>query len=299
MFLAETYQESYIVLSELTSPIVIEWDQVNARQWASHLSTIPYAAYQQNFDYGEVLKEIGGKISRARILSGEECIGLAQVQHRKWLGIFSLTTIMRGPVWCRDDVSIDIKATALKELARTLPVKGLHSLIVLPENIRGKEEQRARFRRVMTGYHTVLIDLSADEDVIRKRFNGKWRNRLKAAEKSNLTIMTSGKKPERYDWLLKVEQEQQERIGYRALPLELVPAYHQRLGKGGVIVVEAKLEDERVGAMLFLRHGNGATYHIGWASDEGKALNTHNLLLWKAIQTLKKAGCRYTRFGWC
>jgi lipid II:glycine glycyltransferase (peptidoglycan interpeptide bridge formation enzyme) len=42
--------------------------------------------------------------------------------------------------------------------------------------------------------------------------------------------------------------------------------------------------------MLFLIHGQVASYHMGWASEEGRTLNAHNALLWKAMAYLKAEG---------
>ena len=42
--------------------------------------------------------------------------------------------------------------------------------------------------------------------------------------------------------------------------------------------------------MLFLAHGATALYHFGIADKAGRALNAHNLLLWRAIRALRRMG---------
>jgi len=52
-----------------------------------------------------------------------------------------------------------------------------------------------------------------------------------------------------------------------------------------------------VAQMLFLRHGGGATYHIGHTTGRGRALSAHNLLLWNAMCWLAAKGHRRLDLG--
>ena len=83
--------------------------------------------------------------------------------------------------------------------------------------------------------------------------------------------------------------------GLAALPPALVPAWQQ--AGGGLCVMTASLQGATVGAMLFLVHGDRATYHIGWSSPKGKQVSAHNLILWRAIAKLRKAGVRELDLG--
>jgi lipid II:glycine glycyltransferase (peptidoglycan interpeptide bridge formation enzyme) len=49
--------------------------------------------------------------------------------------------------------------------------------------------------------------------------------------------------------------------------------------------------------MLFLIHGEAATYQLGWTSDQGRDLHAHNRLLWAAIEELKTRGVRWLDLG--
>jgi lipid II:glycine glycyltransferase (peptidoglycan interpeptide bridge formation enzyme) len=37
-----------------------------------------------------------------------------------------------------------------------------------------------------------------------------------------------------------------------------------------------------------MRHGTSASYRLGWNSPEGRVAQAHYLLVWKAIEILKK-----------
>ena len=59
----------------------------------------------------------------------------------------------------------------------------------------------------------------------------------------------------------------------------------------------AKQGKETVAAMLFLLHGRGATYHMGWSNEVGRKLNVHNLLLWRAMAQLQAQGVELLDLG--
>lgn len=49
--------------------------------------------------------------------------------------------------------------------------------------------------------------------------------------------------------------------------------------------------------MVFILHGAVALYHIGHVGAAGRALNAHNLILWHAIQKLRRKGIRSLDLG--
>lgn len=49
--------------------------------------------------------------------------------------------------------------------------------------------------------------------------------------------------------------------------------------------------------MLFLRHGDWATYHLGWTSEVGRAVFAHGPMLWQAMLSLRSAGVRTLDLG--
>jgi lipid II:glycine glycyltransferase (peptidoglycan interpeptide bridge formation enzyme) len=49
--------------------------------------------------------------------------------------------------------------------------------------------------------------------------------------------------------------------------------------------------------MMFLRHGDAATYHVGWSDAAQRLPGAHNLLLWQAMLQLRQAGVRRIDLG--
>ena len=54
---------------------------------------------------------------------------------------------------------------------------------------------------------------------------------------------------------------------------------------------------DRVAGMLFLIHGEAATYQVGWTNDVGRDQHAHNLILWHGIQELQSRGIRVLDLG--
>jgi lipid II:glycine glycyltransferase (peptidoglycan interpeptide bridge formation enzyme) len=64
-----------------------------------------------------------------------------------------------------------------------------------------------------------------------------------------------------------------------------------------ILTMRADLGRERVAGMLFLIHGESATYQVGWTNDQGRDLHAHHLVLWHAIEELKSRGVRILDLG--
>jgi lipid II:glycine glycyltransferase (peptidoglycan interpeptide bridge formation enzyme) len=60
------------------------------------------------------------------------------------------------------------------------------------------------------------------------------------------------------------------------------------LDSGGYLVLQAVLDEEIVAGISIVRHGNSATYLLGWNGDKGRRLNANNFLLWNAAVYLRE-----------
>lgn len=269
----------------------IDWGPHAQADWdALYTSAKGMAAFQQSYAYGEMARTMGTAVTRAIIKNGETPVALWQATQKRVAKVAGLTLGMRGPVWL-SELNDDEKSTILRQLKHD--TKGF--TLLMPEEANAFKPQK--LRRVMTGYSAVVIDLTQDEDTLLAAQDGKWRNRLRAAQKTDLRIDAMGLKPENYGWLIEEEYEQRQRIGYVALSPLAVPIYQQCAGKKSVLGLQAWQGNERVAGMLFMKHGNSATYHIGWSNDAGKKANAHNLLLWDAITLLKEEGLCWLDLG--
>ncbi|MFS2316328.1 lipid II:glycine glycyltransferase FemX [Maricaulis sp. D1M11] len=263
-------------------------------RWDSLIGDQP-VSLQQDWCYGAAMETLGAQIIRAELGPSDNPLALAQITTRKLGGMLTLALTLRGPVW-RGDVSDGDKRAVYRTLKSRLGLGWPRITLFSPDETETTGTQG--LARVTTGYSTVMLDLQPDLDALRKGFNGKWRNRLVAAEKSDLKIQVNGTKPAQYLWLLETEDGQRQARGYRATPGELVPAFVEAKGdRNSLLILRADLGKQKAAAMLFLIHGRAATYHIGWSSDEGRKLGAHNLLLWSALGALKDRGVTQLDLG--
>ncbi len=267
----------------------IEWD-ASQEGWQQALAGSDFYAYQQEWAYGEVMQRFGTQIHRAVVTREGAPVAVAQWMHRKVLGVYEMAVCMRGPVWCTalsDEEKHAVMRRMKKDLAQRLPWPRI--MLWMPETERASMMRFGGFKRVMTGHHTVMLDLTQEEASLLAQMDGKWRNRLRAAEKEAVSIHPISK-PTAYEWLFEHEIEQRARLGYQSLPAHLVPLYQEVAGNNSVMALAARQEGKGVGGMLCVIHGTSATYHIGWASEQGKAVNIHNQLLWEMMRALKQQG---------
>jgi hypothetical protein len=186
------------------------------------------------------------------------------------------------------------RATPPPDLRAQLSALGLHRLplILSPDG----PCARPAAIRLRAPQIRVILDLSPDIDTRRAALHGKWRNALRRAEKSNLTVRRTHLPPDPNHPLLQAETEQARIRGYGNWPAALTAAFAGAAQKQAQLFT-AKQGKSEVAQVLFLRHGAQASYHIGMISDAGKACAAHNLLIWNAMNWLAKTGCHSIDLG--
>lgn len=275
----------------------ILWNQIDYLQWdQAHVAL--GGALQQDWAYGTSLKALGVECHRAEVILNGETVALAQFICRRYGFLVGIALCTRGPLWLKP-VSADDRARIYRELKRSLPMSRPRFALFSPDAIDPGDPSLKKLTRVMTGYSTVLIDLTQTSEQLRAAMEGRWRNRLVAAERSGLDIFQTGANPAQYGWLLEEEQTQRKSKSFYGLPLEFVERYINARAQTTktTLILHAELNQERVAAMLFLIHGSAATYHVGWSNEVGRDTNAHNLLLWRAFEALRERGVRTLDMG--
>ena len=64
-----------------------------------------------------------------------------------------------------------------------------------------------------------------------------------------------------------------------------------------MIIGKASRDGQDIAAVLFLVHGQCATYQVGWSSDAGRENCAHHLLLWQGRSVLKRYGVNALDLG--
>lgn len=271
-------------------------DCVSRQEWEVLLAEAGRSSLEQCWAYGEAYARQGTRLRARRAVVERDGRPLAMVQvlERSFPTGPRLAQIIRGPVWLNQAPDCG----ALTAIRSEYRIGRAALLVWMPELPDGAESvammRAAGPRRMATGYSSAWIDLSAPEDVLRARLHQKWRNALGKAEDAQLTVQR------RIDdrhlaWLLGQYESHKRMVRYSGPS----PALVKNLVSAGAapLTLRALVADQPVAGVLFLRHGASATYYVGWAGEEGRRRNAHNLLLWRGLAELKKEGARWLDLG--
>ncbi len=229
------------------------------------------APLPQRWLYGDAAKRVGREVKRFCVFDGDTPVALAQVVLRPMFGLRT-SLITRGPLFF--DIDTATRTTALRGLRRALP-KGVKL---------ASPEERLKRLSLSAPPEIAELDLTPSLSELRAQMNGKWRNGLKKAEATRLKVARLEATPVALMPLLQAEKDRQAAGKYRALPPEFTLALQE------VAPRSLRLFTALDAQMLFVVHGNTATYQIGHSGPEGRTSNAHNLILWEAMQRLKAEG---------
>jgi lipid II:glycine glycyltransferase (peptidoglycan interpeptide bridge formation enzyme) len=230
---------------------------------------------------------IGARVLRASVQADGVQVAQAQFIVRKFAKYVSLALCTRGPLWLQE-VSAKDKAAVYKQMRRTLPLDGLRFMMVTPNEVLDDKLGLP-----------VMLDISQPMDVLRAQLDKRWRHRLGGAEKSELNVQRMGTNPGQYRWLLDAEMQQRAERNIDGMPLVWFERYAEsrKQPSRNLMSLRADVGRDRVAGMMFLIHGEAATYQVGWTSDAGRDLHAHNLMLWRAIEELRERGVRSLDLG--
>ncbi len=287
----------------------VNWDTLNRQEWESVL-TERGGSLQQSWAYGEAMRSLGVGVFRAAVYSPRgQLLCLGQLTARRILAYLVVATCSRGPIWTEEGLALDpmSRAAALKGMQKALPASGWKAVLISPNDPGPTDPALHRFHRVMTGYSTVMVNLSNDEEALRRALQGNWRNRLVKAERA---LAGASQGPSRWSLhlnasmgptrtVLKQEGLQRSARGFSGLPLGFIEQFigaHKDANRA-FLLARVDVGSELAAGLIFLLHGSRATYHIGWGNDLSRQNNLHTLLMWRAMLELKRRGIRLLDLG--
>lgn len=285
-------------------------------EWAAALATMRLGVLEQGWCYGNAVAAASdGSVRPERWLlrRGDGALaGLVQVFIRRIGALGELIRIVRGPLFV-PGLDGDSRMAALALIRAAWPWRRRCLLWWLPELNGGSASEAAMagigMRPMMSGYSSIRLDLTAPVERLRARLDGKWRNTLKTAEKSALLLETASRadgtwNADAFAALMAEHNSHRLERGFRGPDAALYSAYVDAVGatpQAGedalLLWAHAGLHLGRVrpiAGILVLRHGNDATYAMGWSNAAGRLVRAHYRLLWRAVAELKQRGV--TRF---
>lgn len=288
----------------------------DSADWATAQSALRFSVLEQSWCYGEATAAVTrDKVQPERWLlrkSGSNITGLAQAFVRKVSPLGRFVRVVRGPLFvpgtARDD-----RDAALALIRKQYPWRERCLLWWLPELNGGAESEATMaqlgLRPMMTGYSSIRCDLRPPPDKLRSQLDGKWRNTLKAAEKSALLMETASIAAGSWNdeaFAALLGEHAQHRLeegfggpdaGFYAAYVEAAKASRPQGALAGedalLFWAHAGTHQGRVrpiAGILVLRHGKAATYAMGWSNEAGRLVKAHYRLLWHAMLSLRELG---------
>lgn len=272
--------------------INLDWDAATRDAWREYLSRTSKSNPFHLWNYGEASRAVDRLIPRRAIVCrGDLPVGLVQLFERKSLGIFTYARLVRGPLFFETVLPEERVATLVQIRSEYRLLKGgmLQAMPELPDGPAGRKLlSEAGFRQVQTGYASAWLDLS---EVPEDGFAADFRYECRKARRLGLEVRRNSDPR----WLLSRYDRHRAVAGYDGPSGALLG----RLGDENMLVLEAWTdgEDEPIAAVLFLRHGQSATYQVGWTTDAGRRRSAHNLLCTEGLSMLRRDGVRHVDLG--
>ena len=210
---------------------------------------------QQHPNFARALRRIGAPV---------HVIDVAGAHPVHVIRRFGVNYAARGPVWREEPNAQTLRAARL----RLINSNGAdtHALYA------------AGFRQVMTPATVAELPIFPDHCQMITRMQAKWRNIWRRAQDTPLVFSHRPFHAEKHAWLLHADLAQQKRKSFRALPHGIIHGYPAQDTR----IWQAHLDGEPAAGMLFLRHGNIATYHLGYAGMTGRKYGAHHAMLMQA-----------------
>lgn len=257
------------------------------------LSNIP-----QIWDYGSVKnKTEGSDLIRGIIKDKDKTVGVVQILMKKKMGVPVGARVNRGPLFVAGYDSINNHMNVMnivrQKIPHPIPVVYAPDIENTPENI-AKLTKNKWSQWNPYGYETGVIDLSQSLEFIRKGFDSKWRNQLKASEKNELEIHCDF---DRFDKIVSIYEASQKKKGYEGIPSDIIYELKSLEKTPLTVFYIINDTDEIIAFDIFYSTDNFGLYFVGWNDEEGRKMYANNLLLYHAVCKFKARGARWLDLG--
>ena len=279
----------------------IHWDRGTVADWHALLAQVHHSTIEQALPYGETMRRRLFVPRRGVIEIGGETVGLVQMHEINTLGLHCVI-VERGPLWLDPDPPARWWQLFLDLFAdETYPRLGRFRRF-LPEMPASDAAKRMLETAGLEPAHrdaiprrSIWVDLSRGEEARFRGLRADWRQTLVGAGKVKLKIEaeTSGAS---LGWLIGRAAADCKDAGIAGLSLGFIKALaNAHFTEGTGILFKATGAGGPVAGALIARHGDCATYLLGWGKKEVNG--ALHLLMWRAMQQLEAHGVKSLDLG--
>jgi len=281
-------------------------DCVTKEEWSSLLDRFEDANIYQTWSYGAI-RWGERNLSHLLLMRDDEVVGMAQLRIVKIPMLpYGIAYLRWGPLWLmRERKANDSNDSIVTALADALLFEYVYRrrllLRIVPSAFVGSQrcqELQAAFCESGTlpislgsGDHTFLLDLSPPLEILRKRLDQKWRNRLNRAEREGLTLHL-GEGFEDYQVFLEIYKEMWGRKRFEtSVNVQEFASICRDLPKSSKLkILICRHQGMPAGAVVCSAMGRGGIYLLGATNELGRKAQAAYLLQWAMIKWLKENG---------
>lgn len=276
----------------------ITWNKLTIDEWAIRFKKIKRSTILQDYSYALATCKLNSQKARWGLIEveGREA-GLVQILEAGFLfNLFHAVILDRGPLWFEGFGGAAHVSAFFKEFNNQFPQRWGRKRRIIPEIETGITVEKILLQcalepvKTSEKYQTLWWNLTIEEQLARQNLKKNWRGHLQKAEKSGLKI-TWDDKGEFYAWLRQIYKTDKEIRGFQGISPKLLDNLALfSTSRSPMIIGKATIDGKDIAAVLFVCHGQSATYQIGWSSEEGRKFCAHHLLLWQARNMLHSLG---------
>ncbi len=287
----------------------IRWNVLTLEEWDARFKSIKCSNILQSYDYAIAHAKTYRQSARWGMIDidGQEA-GLVQIIEAKILwGVFHAVILDRGPLWFEGFGGAAHVQVFLKEFNAQFLLRFGRKRRILPEVADGMtalaliKQTGLKRHDDQTSYESLWWDLGLSDDEALQAMKSNWRGSLKKAEQKldqgdiQIEWDYEGKF---YPWLKLHYVTDKAARGYNGIAPKLLDNLAAiSTSRPCIVIGKVSINGEAVAGVLFLTHGQTATYQIGWSSDEGRQVCAHHLLLWKAREALRNVNIKDIDLG--
>jgi len=281
----------------------IEVDTISSARWSDLLQQFSDASIYQTWPY-EAAIHPRFTVSRLVVYKGDFAIGLVQAALAKIPIVGSGVAYIRwGPVWQvknqspnREDFRLCLKAI-FQEYAvrRRLMVRMVTALNLEDEGwaVPVFEEAGFRFCHASSRRRTIIANLPPSLDQFLAGLHGKWRNALKSGQKKEQELR-EGQTDEDFLQFSRIYEAMLARKRFETTTsLDAFRELQKQLERREKLtVILCRSKGEWHSGAVISSIGFRGIYLFGATAGEGLHSNGSYLVQWRAIQLLRRMGCR-------
>jgi hypothetical protein len=290
---------------ELDPGYCAEVATLDAQGWAAITRQFSDANIYQTFEFDASPQGGGGQLQHLLLHRDGRLVAAAQARLVRLPIVGRLVAYMRwAPLWhlAGESEDVAVLGQALRAVRNEFVVKRRLPVRLLPRLFADQRElylpllSREGFvlQRFAHRSRTLIVDLSRSLEELRKGLDGRWRNCLNKAERSNLELI-EGVEDELFEAFTQIHTEMQSRKGfYSETDLTKFRAAQRALApEAKMKIILCRSAGEPCAGGISSAIGDTSLYLFGATATRGLQSCGSYLIQWKMLQWAKERGCRW------